>query len=240
MVSCIESVESDEAEELLLTYIRHLWSSKYGLTREKDLYSSIKSTVRSQPDALALSVELASKAKLYASLVSPSEDSWRPFSPTARKHMETLNQLRMVQIRPLVLAVLAHMEPREVEESLRSMVSWVVRFLVHGGLGGGTLEKHYSDRAMEVGSGAVTTASALTSKMADVVPSDEEFKEAFSAATVSKQYLARYYLRVLERAATSRPSFRTTIQTKSSWNTYCLASRPPTGTTSTKTSARHT
>jgi len=34
--------------------------------------------------------------------------------------------------------------------------------------------------------------------MKDVVPTDHDFREAFKTATVSKEYLARYYLRVLE------------------------------------------
>lgn len=200
MVSSIESVECDQAEELLLTYIRHLWSAKYGLTREKDLYSRIKASVRNQSDAMTLSVELASKAKLYSSLVSPSDDSWESYGTTAKKHMETLNQLRMVQIRPLLLASLTHLPPREIKPALRLMVSWVVRFLIHGGLGSGTLEKHYADRAQDIWEGRIKTAKELSACMAGVVPSDQVFEEAFAKATVSKLHLARYYLRVLEQS----------------------------------------
>ena len=37
--------------------------------------------------------------------------------------------------------------------------------------------------------------------MAATVPSDAEFREAFERASVSKNKLARYYLRALERTA---------------------------------------
>lgn len=79
------------------------------------------------------------------------------------------------------------------------MVSWVVRFLIVGGAGGGTLETHYSHGVREVSNGKITTALGLMDFLRNTVPSDKEFQTAFESATVSKHYLARYYLRALEK-----------------------------------------
>ncbi len=80
---------------------------------------------------------------MYTAILNTGHDLWENYGATARQHMETLNLMRMIQIRPLLLAVFSKFAPQEVKKSLRLMVSWVVRFLITGGLGGGTLENHY-------------------------------------------------------------------------------------------------
>jgi hypothetical protein len=119
--------------------------------------------------------------------------------------MATINLLRMVQIRPLLLAILSGFSPVEVKKILPVMVSWGVRFLISGGLGGGTLERHYSERARDIQSGAITSASGVLDAMKTIVPSDGQFQTAFSTARVSTNYLARYYLRALEKQAKGEP-----------------------------------
>jgi Protein of unknown function (DUF1524) len=113
--------------------------------------------------------------------------------------MVTINLLQMIQIRPLLLAVLDVFSVAEARQALRLMVSWGVRFLISGGLGGGTLERHYSDRATEIRSKTVKTAKQLAHALASIVPTDKQFEAAFANANVSKGYLARYYLQALER-----------------------------------------
>jgi hypothetical protein len=85
---------------------------------------------------------------------------------------------------------------QEVKRSIKLLLSWSVRFLIYGGLG--YLETQYSERAVEIRNAKIKTAKELMVAMKDVVPTDRMFREAFTNATVSKDYLARYYLRVLE------------------------------------------
>src|SRR5258705_10199610 len=113
--------------------------------------------------------------------------------------MATLNSLGMVQMRPLLLAVLERFSETETRKSLRVLVSWAVRFLIAGGIGGGTLETHYSQRAKEIRDGQIGSAKDLIKAMANIVPSDRQFSDAFAIASSSKPQLARYYLMALER-----------------------------------------
>jgi len=196
MISTLEAIDN---EEITVTYIRHFWSSKYGSTREKDLYNQIKSNVRNKTQALSFSTDLAQNAKLYSAMLNTSHELWQKYGPTTREHMNTLNLLRMIQIRPLILAVLSKFSVPEAQKALRLMVSWVVRFLIVGGLGGGTLETHYSLSARDIYSGSIKTAKQLSDQLKKIIPTDAKFQDSFSAATVSTQYLARYYLRVLEQ-----------------------------------------
>jgi hypothetical protein len=81
------------------------------------------------------------------------------------------------------------------------MVSWSVRFLIFGGLGGGMLERHYCDKAKEISKGSIKSIKDLLNSMSGIVPNDSQFSASFETATVSKSHLARYYLRVLENEA---------------------------------------
>jgi len=198
-ISMASTIAAVEREEALVTFIRHLWSSKYGITREKDLYSEIKKKIRNKDQAITFSTELNENSKIYAAILNQDHELWLKYGPTARQHMGTLNLLQMIQIRPLVLAILDRFSVKETQQSLRLMVSWAVRFLISGGLGGGALETNYSNTAKEVREGKIKTAKQLGLSLKDIIPNDAQFKAAFSMATVSKVYLSRYYLRALER-----------------------------------------
>jgi hypothetical protein len=142
MMGTLEAVTDDE--EIIVTYIRHLWSSKDGPTREKDLYDKIKLRITSKQASVDFAEELYSNAKLYAAILNSSHEVWDNYGPTARENMATLNLLGMIQMRPLILSVLDKFSVEEVQKSLKVMVSWAVRFLIVGGLGGGTLGDYYA------------------------------------------------------------------------------------------------
>ena len=202
MIGVLEAVDN---EEIVITYIRHLWSSKDGPTREKDLYDRIKLRITSKQVAVDFAEELYRDAKLYAAILNPSHEVWEQYGPTTRDHMATLNLLGMIQMRPLILSVLDTFPTEETQKSLRVMVSWAVRFLIVGSLGGGSLGDFYAQRATEVRNGTILTAKQLLEAMQTVVPNDKQFIASFENASVSRANFARYYLRVLERQARNDP-----------------------------------
>jgi hypothetical protein len=69
--------------------------------------------------------------------------------------------------------------------------------MIVGTTGSGPLEDNYSRRAREIAEEKIKTAKNLWEAMKHIIPSDEIFRREFEQATVSTQYLARYYLRVL-------------------------------------------
>mgnify|MGYP001378684017 CR=1 FL=1 len=195
MLGALTAVDTDAS---IVDYIRHYWSSLHGATRERDLYGAIRKRTSSKQAAVDLALGLEAGARRYAALLSSGHELWSDYGPSTRNHIETINLLRMVQVRPLLLAILAKFSASEAKKAFRLVVAWGVRFLIHGGLGGGVLEDNYCRCASSINSGSISTAKRLVATMADVVPSDTAFETAFRAATVSQAYLARYYLRVLE------------------------------------------
>ncbi len=191
-------LEAAEDERTVVTYLRHLWSSRHGHTREKDLYKAIRSGITSKQAAVDFSADLTTNARRYAAILNTNHELWNTYGTTARAHMTTIALLGMVQIRPLLLAVFSKFRHVEVSKALAQMVSWGVRFLISGGVGSGTLERYYSDQAKKVNDGELSTAGALVESMRSIIPTDVQFEQAFRDATVSRAAFARYYLRALE------------------------------------------
>lgn len=80
------------------------------------------------------------------------------------------------------------------------MISWGIRGIIVGGIGGGTAERAYCVAAMKVRGGTIKNVSDLRTELAKIVPADDQFKAAFATARVNRGTLARYLLIALERA----------------------------------------
>lgn len=196
MVSTLEAIEEEKA---VLTYVRHYWSSRQGLVREKDLYADIKKRINNPARSVSFTADLQNNAHIYVAMVNTADSFWAKYGDTCRQHMDTINTLRMVQVRPLILSVLDTFAHAELKAALRNIVSWSVRFLIHGGLGSGAIETHNCAAAKEVRDKKISTAAQLFKRLKGVLPNDAQFRASFATATVSKGYLARYYLRTLEQ-----------------------------------------
>ena len=192
------SLEIPAENSIFTTFLRHYWSSVHGAVRERELYKSVKQHVANDVQVLGFITDLQSAAELYSALFSDSSDYWDSLGPTVKGNVETLLRLELEQNRPLLLAVLQHFTDAEKKKLLKALVSWSVRGLLVGGIGGGTAEKAYCGAAVKVRSGAVKSTEELLVELASIVPSDSSFEDAFKIASVTKAGLARYYLIALE------------------------------------------
>lgn len=192
--------DKDRASDRLVTYIRHLWVTTHGPTKERELAAQIRLDINNEARTFAYLSDGSAGVQDYAALWSSDHPKWKDYKPSTRQHIDTMEQfLKVQQIRPLMFAVARHFDVTETDKAFKLFVSWSVRFLVFGGRGG-MLDMQYSLRAKEVGTGQITKARELREAMRNYVPSDKEFEAAFATARVSRGYLARYYLRALENS----------------------------------------
>ncbi|MDB2672683.1 DUF262 domain-containing protein [Flavobacteriaceae bacterium] len=103
MVSVLEAADNNST---VVPYIKYLWASYYGNVREKELYTKIKDTIKTKTKALEFSNQLSDNSNLYTALLYSDHQYWSDFSTATRKNISTINVLGMVQIRPLLLAML--------------------------------------------------------------------------------------------------------------------------------------
>lgn len=116
-----------------------------------------------------------------------------------KANLETLTRLDLEQMRPLLLAAMQHFSTVELKQTLRALVSWGVRGLIVGGIGGGKTERAYCQAAVKIRNGSVKDVEELLTELAEIVPTDTEFETNFAKARVTKNKLARYYLAALEK-----------------------------------------
>jgi hypothetical protein len=199
------SLKAYGGENLFTAFLRHFWSSKYGLVREKELYRSIKSRVTTSANVLDFAKDIEKNSYLYSAILSPEHEFWSEASPTARERIRTLHLLGLEQYRPMLLATLAHLKLEHVEEILRLLISWNVRLLIVGGLGGGAMENHYCELGKAIRNGELKSIREIANRAESFIPNDAIFRENFATARVAKSYLARYYLRTLELQAMGKP-----------------------------------
>lgn len=196
-LTMVATLESATEDPVVVSYLRHFTMSKYGLVREKDLFGLIKRKVTSKKLALQFSTDLSNAARTYAALINTDHEVWDKYDNTIRQSVVALNLLGMVQVRPLLLAILDKFEQAKVPAAFQRLVAVAVRFQIVGGAGGGTLEKIYSEAARGVTDGRLKTIGDILAGFT-TLPTDAIFEKAFAAATISKPALARFYLRSLE------------------------------------------
>ena len=189
----------------LLTYVRHSWIVAHGHTKVKDLAKEIREEITNDTRALQHLSDWSDSVDDYMALSSSKHPKWSKYKNSTRQNVETIfEHLRVTQIKPLLFAVAKKFDPTEADKAFKLFVSWSVRFLIVGGRGG-LLDTQYAQRAFEVGTSKFTKARELRDAMKDVVPLDSEFEQAFASARVSKSWLARYYLRSLEKTFKELP-----------------------------------
>lgn len=202
------AIESGISEEEILNYIRYYWSSKHGLTREKELYKKIKEKIKNKNQSITFLSNLEKNSEIYLAILNPHHTFWNNFPQECSEYIAELLELRLTQNRPLLIALLEiwRDKPKEVKKALKLIVSWSVRNLITGTIGSGTLEKKFSKQAMLINEGKINDAKELLDSVKNLIPTDDQFRRAFEIATISKAYIARYYLRKLEQA------YRTTLE----------------------------
>jgi Protein of unknown function (DUF1524) len=154
--------------------------------------------------------DLITNAKLYAALRNPDHEYWNPFGAKVRECLRELQDIRVWQIRIVLLAVLGEFSVNEAKKVFPLAVSWSVRFMIAGG-SPGNLESVYTKYAVRIREKEITAAKPLAKAIAREVPNDTAFEAQFATARISFEHIVKYLLRRLND--TVNPSARTGSKT---------------------------
>jgi ribosomal protein L18 len=183
-------------QEHMKTFIRHEWMSKYGQTREKELYKKIKSEVRTNPKAIEYIANLRTCANIYDAIRNPDHDIWSPLGPKCQHLLEELLVLGPIQCYPLILSTYL-VNPKELSRVLDWIVSLTVRYSIICGKGTGNLETAYAKASstMRKNSGHLKD---VKESLLNIWPNDDEFKSAFKEKTFTTPGIIKYLFAKLE------------------------------------------
>ncbi|MDS1031392.1 DUF262 domain-containing HNH endonuclease family protein [Porphyromonadaceae sp. NP-X] len=196
----LASKTESENESLLLTYIKHFWFTSHFFVRERnnELFKNIKSENKNPTQVTVFVNNLKNDLDIYLAIINFNSPFWNDYENKCKNYIETINYFNLEQCRPLIFSILKYFSKEEVAKSLKLIVSWLVRNLIVGAMGGGTLEKAYAEKAKDIFDKKIKTASELRNSLSKIIPQDESFKEQFKIATVSQPKYARFYLSALE------------------------------------------
>lgn len=182
------------------SFARHLMSSKYGRTRERELYARIRNSISAPAAAVDFAHELRDSSRIYYALLSVDSDYWSEFGESTRAAAQVLIDLNLEQYRPLLLAALTTFERHEISRFMASMVSWTVRGMAGGLLGAGSAESAFGEAAREIRAGRVTSTEQILDirRVSELIPSDAAFRAAFANWRVTRGAVSRYLLRAIE------------------------------------------
>ena len=202
------TLESSEEDDITVTFLRHALISIRGYLREGEVYEEVQRRAKGPQTSIEFLTILESLSSTYVAIFNPESEKWNAYSDSMRQAIQTLNLLNIRPMRPLMLAVAAKFNPKEAVEAFRMFISWGVRLMLASSTRSGGVEEPMAEAAKKVFAASpsgsllpITTAAGLKKELAHIIPGDEQFRQAFEVATVSKATLARYYLRSLEMAA---------------------------------------
>jgi Protein of unknown function DUF262/Protein of unknown function (DUF1524) len=195
------ALESLEEENITIDFLRHALIAIRGFTREAQVYDAVQEAVKGEQAAITFSSMLEVLANSYVATFNPEHEKWNGYPDTVRKAIEVFNLLNIKPIRPLLLAIAAKFAQKEAAAAFQFLISLGVRLLIAATTRSGSVELPVAFAAHEVFTGKIEQAIALRKRLADITPSNDEFRITFENTRVSKQQLARYYLRSLEMAA---------------------------------------
>jgi hypothetical protein len=195
------TLESQEEEDITVTFLRHALIAIKGYLREGEVYETVQTRARGPQNAIEFLQLLENLSGTYVAIFNPEHEKWNTYPDTMRRAIQTLNLLGIRPMRALMLAVASAFSPKEASESFRMFISWGVRLLIASSTRSGSVEEPMAEAARLVLKGGIADSIMLKKNLAHIVPVDEQFRQAFEVANVSKAALARYYLRSLEMAA---------------------------------------
>jgi len=157
--------------------------------------------VKGEQAAVTFASTLENLANSYVATFNPEHEKWNGYPDGARRAIEVLNLLNIKPLRPLLLAIAAKFNEKETSLAFQFAITLSVRLIIASSTRSGSVEVPLATAAQEIFGGSINSTSALKAKLADITPSDAEFKTEFETARVSASRLSRYYLRSLEMSA---------------------------------------
>jgi hypothetical protein len=199
------ALETLDEDDITINFLRQALISMHGVVRENDVYEKVQSITKGSQSSLDFLNSLESSSGDYVAIINPESDKWNSYTSSTRKSLMVINLFDIKPFRPVLLSIAKKFEPNTAAKAFEQLVSYGVRMIIASSTRSGSIEIACGKAAKAVYDGEITTSEGLRQSLATIIPNNEQFKQAFSTATVSQAKFARYYLRCLELAAKDEP-----------------------------------
>ena len=187
------------AENELTDFMRYYWLSKYGYVYERQLFSTLKDKINSKNQAVQFIEELEQAASHYLALENPDAKVWTAMGPDAQRLIGNIKQMKFIQYKPLMLAILNSIDSQKAIKSMLAVSeNWAVRLTYSSGSRSGAITAKFSEAAVKISANQLVEPEDIKAEIHPIIPDDETFKERFAVASVRVAATSRYLLRKIE------------------------------------------
>jgi hypothetical protein len=191
--------------ETLTSFLRHYWLSQHSLVRERELYRTLRSNVKSATTGRQFMERIRKVADYYAALMNPEHAYWSDFPAETRQYLDALLLFKVTQFRPVMLAAMEIQDPNEVSKLLKMLMVISFRYTVVSALGTGNLEKVYTDTALAIRKGQAKGLKSIFGLLKPAYVDDSKFEDDFATKAFTKAGVTRYALAQLNDLIESDP-----------------------------------
>ena len=138
-------------EQKFEDYLRYYWNSIHKSVGKKNLFKTIKGSIKSKYQVFELIRNLNDTADIYLAIQNPEDEFWRD-KPEIRKSLKELKLFQIRQINSLFLSALRNLEVENFKKLAKicSVISF--RYNIIGGLNPNAQEDVYNTVALKISS----------------------------------------------------------------------------------------
>ena len=184
-------------EQKFEDYLRYYWNSINKSVGKKNLFKTIKGSIKSKDQVFELIRNLNDTADLYLAIQNPEDEFWRD-KPEIRKSLKELKLFQIRQINSLFLSALRNLEVENFRKLAKicSVISF--RYNIIGGLNPNAQEDVYNTVALKISSNKRFEVADFQS----IYVSDLNFENDFSTKefknTTRNHKIVKYILSKIE------------------------------------------
>lgn len=183
------------SEADLAMFLRYFWNSAYTFVRMDDLYRTAKKRVsKAKGNVMTFLRQLDREGPLFAKLRAGEKSEWVDAATSANlKALKTLG-LRTSYVLLLAMCGREGISDAERRAAVKAMLAFSVRYFTVGGEPANTLEKDFSDWAVQLRGGTLTNADVIE-MLKKTGKTRDQFISAFKYLSVKDSATAKYMLR---------------------------------------------
>lgn len=193
----------DKPDELV-KFIRFEYSSRNGKVTNRQLYRALQGDIGDTSTAVKSYMRGLKKALgVYQALRDPDHKRWTSLNYDVRDSLLAHRRFGFESSWPLLLSVFREWDDKRGGKVINLVTGWTVRAMMAGKLGGSQAEDMFCTAAKAVADGSATNQAALRKLVANFVPADGEFRQAFLSYPSFTTTRAKYLLGMIEKHARS-------------------------------------
>jgi len=193
--------DNDQKEDITVIFMRAALMCRHGHLTKGQVYEVVQGLAKGPQTVVSLLKELEELAKVYEATFYQDHEKWRACPDAMRHAIQTINEFDIKPFRPALLSIASRFDHAEAAKSFTWFVSLGVRLLITTGTRSGSVEQTFAELAKRIYMLEIKTTSEIKVFMGSLIPTNDQFQQAFQVATVTSGTHARYYLRAMEKAA---------------------------------------